>query len=235
MNKFFQIVLLIICIFIAQDSYGDLYIWIDALGVKHVTDKVPPKGAKVVAQIDDKSGLDYEKEFRPYFPVRSLSEDTEENDFYARWFTRHLIKMQEPVLWQHRSAEGEIYRFLLLRSFSNPVCIRINIPANAPSDLTVKVTNGTGGYQPGDLVENQTITLSKRQIEEFYQKLIDCDFWKVTHKKRRRGKDGAQWIVEGIKNGKYHVAHRWTPVNSDPIYQIGSLMLAFSKFNGKQR
>ena len=26
-----------------------------------------------------------------------------------------------------------------------------------------------------------------------------------------RGVDGAQWIIEGVRNGTYHVVDRWSP------------------------
>jgi hypothetical protein len=36
--------------------------------------------------------------------------------------------------------------------------------------------------------------------------------------------DGAQWIVEGVKGGTYHVVDRWTPKNG-PVREIGLMML----------
>jgi hypothetical protein len=31
------------------------------------------------------------------------------------------------------------------------------------------------------------------------------------------GNDGSQWIIEGVRNGKYNVVDRWTP--RDSAYQ----------------
>jgi hypothetical protein len=39
------------------------------------------------------------------------------------------------------------------------------------------------------------------------------------------GFDGARWIIEGVKDGKYHVADRWTNENG-AIHELGE-MLAF--------
>ena len=31
----------------------------------------------------------------------------------------------------------------------------------------------------------------------------------------RLGNDGAQWILEGMKDGRYHVVDRWSPDGGD--------------------
>jgi hypothetical protein len=36
--------------------------------------------------------------------------------------------------------------------------------------------------------------------------------------------DGAQWILEGVKNGKYQVTDRWSP-EVGPIRNLGIMML----------
>ena len=41
--------------------------------------------------------------------------------------------------------------------------------------------------------------------------------------------DGAQWIVEGVKNGQYHVVDRWSPDAPDPVRAIGLLALRLGR------
>ena len=42
--------------------------------------------------------------------------------------------------------------------------------------------------------------------------------------------DGAQWILEGVRNGKYHVVDRWSPEKGDPVRGIGILALKLGRF-----
>jgi len=40
---------------------------------------------------------------------------------------------------------------------------------------------------------------------------------------------GAQWIVEGVKNGKYPIVDRWSPETADPVRTIGLLSLKLGR------
>src|SRR5260370_1210391 len=51
------------------------------------------------------------------------------------------------------------------------------------------------------------------------------EFWTLRGKdsSQARGPDGSEWVIEGIKDGHYHVANRWSPENG----AVRSLGLAF--------
>jgi hypothetical protein len=36
--------------------------------------------------------------------------------------------------------------------------------------------------------------------------------------------DGAQWIIEGVRNGSYHIVDRWSPTNGE-IRALGLFMV----------
>jgi hypothetical protein len=42
--------------------------------------------------------------------------------------------------------------------------------------------------------------------------------------------DGAQWIIEGIRNGKYHIVDRWSPEAGDAVREIGITALKLGRF-----
>jgi len=47
------------------------------------------------------------------------------------------------------------------------------------------------------------------------------DFWSLpSHTDEENGADGAEWIIEGVKEGKYHVVRRWSP-EKGPIRELG--------------
>ncbi|MHB8410586.1 MAG: hypothetical protein ACYDDI_01410 [Candidatus Acidiferrales bacterium] len=67
------------------------------------------------------------------------------------------------------------------------------------------MTSGAGGYALGRLIENQTEKLSPIQVKNLLGLVNIANFWKLPteDKNAPRGKDGAEWILEGIQHGNY--------------------------------
>jgi len=50
--------------------------------------------------------------------------------------------------------------------------------------------------------------------------------WKLpTRQSEGIGLDGAQWIIEAVKGGRYHVIDRWSPRADDPVHGIGTILM----------
>src|SRR5882762_1769597 len=69
------------------------------------------------------------------------------------------------------------YRFLWLRTFEQPVAIRLTIRPDRTGLLIGKVTNGHGGYEPGKLSKNNSIEVSNLQVQQFLSLLQKTSFW----------------------------------------------------------
>jgi hypothetical protein len=154
-----------------------------------------------------------------YFPSGSFDQ------LRTRWYTKQLKALEEPSLaalaLTHR---GESYRFVWLRTFHQPIAIRINVNTDGTSQLTSKMTSGTGGYDPGHLVLNETSTLTKEQTEAFLKIVKDGELWAMPTKEEVIALDGAEWIIELAKDGAYHVVDRWSP-SKGPIRKTGLMMV----------
>jgi hypothetical protein len=161
-----------------------------------------------------------------YFPPGSLDDSPRLAQFHYDWYVKHLEALDEPSLWSlSKTQKEQSYRFLWLRTFHHPVAIRIDVNADGTSRLTTKMTSGAGGYDPGHLVQNETSKLPKEQTDWFLGKIEDNKFWELAPlDKSRMGLDGAQWVIEGVRDGSYHVVDRWSP-HDGPVRVIGLLML----------
>ncbi|MBP7705707.1 MAG: hypothetical protein KA243_00510 [Candidatus Aminicenantes bacterium] len=102
------------------------------------------------------------------------------------------------------------YRFLWLRSFHPSIAVRIDVEPSGRGVLTAKRLSGKGGYHPGRLVEARSKDLSARTARAFLDRLARADFWHSLPLDRS-GLDGAYWILEGVKDGSYHIEERWSP------------------------
>lgn len=151
-----------------------------------------------------------------YFPKGVFSNDLQESDFVARWYSKHLRAMAEPSLLIAARDKAVIdYRFLWLRTFDHPIAIRLAIQPDGTASLTGKVTSGHGGYEPGRVSQSESLEVSKAGVQRFNDFLQLASFWSLRTNEDTGGNDGAQWVLEGVKNGSYHVVDRWTPRGGD--------------------
>ena len=124
-----------------------------------------------------------------------------------------------------QDAKGAVVPVSVVENVSSPRGIRIDVQADGSARLTTKMTNGTGGFKPGNLVQNDTSTLTREQAELFLRKIEEHKFWNLEAvDKSNGGMDGAEWIIEGVKDGSYHIVNRWSP-EEGPIRAIGLFML----------
>ena len=159
-----------------------------------------------------------------YFPNLTFSQDERSNAFTVSWYSQALKALEEPSLWESRAtSEGETYRFLWLRTFHNPIAVRLTVNQDGSGVVTVKVTDGAGGYEPGKLIENQSRQLSKDHVQWFLEAIEEQKYWSLPTSGGGSGLDGAGWILEAVRAHKYKVVDRWSPERG-PIRTLGVMM-----------
>jgi hypothetical protein len=157
-----------------------------------------------------------------YFPATMVDE------FRAQWYGGFLDAFNEPSLWERsQKSPDQSYRFTWLRTFDHPVVIRIDVRPDGICELTGKVGLGSGGYDPGMLIRNDTRPLTKQQSEWFLNE-VALKFWTAPQVQAKPGGvDGSQWIIEGVENGRYQVEDRWSP-DTGPIRELGLAMIGLA-------
>jgi hypothetical protein len=170
-----------------------------------------------------------------FFPKSSL--DRKGDNFRANWYSTQLRALREPSLL-HLAGKplSQSYRFLWLRTFNHPVAVRIDIKPDGTATLAIKVASGAGGYAPGTLIENTTRALSNTEVNRFLALVDRVNFWSAPNPvDDQTGTDGSQWIIEGVRDGKYHVVDRWMP-KSGVAHELGmSLAFDLAKMNLPKR
>ena len=174
-----------------------------------------------------------------YFNFReSPSLETNENEiskFENEWYSKMLYALEEPILKDYRG-EKEIYRFTWLRTFHHPVSIII-IKENEKIAITTKVSDGKGGYEPGNIIYNKTVELSDNDYKILLRKINISDFWKMKTESKIMGNDGSQWIIEGVKNNQYKLVIRWTPIVTEELRnfrEIGEFLISKSNLRKEE-
>jgi hypothetical protein len=167
---------------------------------------------------------------RAYFPPAVFESRPDLNAFIDRWYSGQLRALEEdPLLPKTKDKNNEIYRFTCLRTFHNPFTIRIEVVKGNQGILIRKSTSGKGGYEPGSLKESQSTDLSKAAIKTLHDLIDKIGFWDLpTTRTDIMGLDGSQWIVEAVKDGKYHIVDRWSPDPGTDMRTLGECFLSLA-------
>ena len=144
-----------------------------------------------------------------FFSQAALSETPRFARLLNGWYSRQLEAMNERPLSALEN-EDESYRFLWLRTFHKPVAIHV-WRAGAQHFVVVKRLNGRGGYDPGRFDLYWSHSLSENEWDAFMLHLEYAEYWLMPTEEKSLMFDGAQWIMEGYREGRYHVVDRKSP------------------------
>lgn len=161
-----------------------------------------------------------------YFPERTFGNDLQSDRFVSAWYSRQLKALHEPSLLEISKLPSAVsYQFLWLRTFHHPVAVRVDVQSDGRAILTTKITSGAGGYSAGNLITNETRILSKEETDRIVTKINASAFWKMpAYSREQAGDDGAEWVMEAVDHGRYHLVSEWTPAKG-AIHDLGTFFL----------
>lgn len=146
-------------------------------------------------------------------------------DFEVDLYSRELRGLGEPSLYlRSRSAVGdaeETVRFTLLRSFHEPVSVRIErLPGGSATLIATQRPNGLYG-QAKDL----TRTLTSEETAALTEALATTQVVGQPSNSCRSGTDGSRWIVEAAgPGGRYVYINRHSPEDG-PVRDFGQFLI----------
>ncbi len=130
-------------------------------------------------------------------------------------YSKYLTALQEPVVYSDTS-NYEIYRFTWLRTFKNPIAVRITKKVNE-FRIYWKVSDGAGGFEPGKLIIDKNKKISKGEWDKFQTLLIKMNYWNLDNIPDEPFIDGSHWILEGRTQNQYSVVDKRSP-NQESYY-----------------
>jgi hypothetical protein len=155
-----------------------------------------------------------------YFPRGVFSDPTD--------YSKHLVALDErPLFVAKPDPQVECYRFTWLRSFHRPVVFRVDESKSGTATFTIKVGDGAGGHEPGKLVRTEKKPVDDTLLAKLRNSVQHGRFFELPATDRNLGADGSTWILEVIKDGRYHVVSRWSP-RDGTIHRIGTLLIEFA-------
>lgn len=166
----------------------------------------------------------------PYFPIKTKAEPEGVTSFEAQWYGKSLRQMNEPRLPElTKDLNAEVYRIMILPTWGNSIVVRVQKHGSLYS-LSARRLSGQAGYDPGKLVESRDIELSADDSKAIEVLIQSLNFFQFSADDAVVGADGDEWIIEGVSQGKYHVAKRWCASEYDPKKRGLTIFLAFCRF-----
>ncbi len=163
------------------------------------------------------------------FPVSSMK-GYSEIDSLDQGLSKFLEVLQEPTIIKISEHEDEVYRFLWLRSFDNPISLRMQ-KSLAEFTLIIKQSDGKGGYDPGKLNASWTKKLSVWQWMKFKSLLESECFWTMDYTAHELAIiDGAWWQLEGKRENRYHIVRKASPTKGK-FYEACLYLLELSELS----
>ena len=156
-----------------------------------------------------------------YFPPHTFQGRA--GDFMVQWYSSVLHGLEEKPLWPP-SPNQTIYRFVWIRSFHDPVSITMQVEPEGNGQLRMQILDGV----PRQL-ESKAGSLSKDQVQKARALIEEAHFWAMTTEGTGpQGTDGAEWVLEGVDRGQYHIVTRWDASGT----AFGRALLEFLQLSG---
>jgi hypothetical protein len=143
--------------------------------------------------------------FLSYFPSQTFT--SRAGDLQLRWYSADMYALGEPPLWPPSSEHETVYRLTYLPAFSGPSVITLTVAPDGEGRVAIKTLDGDREVTKID----DTSTVSQDQIARFFNLLDQAHFWQTPTELPSHGLDGAEWIMEGVKDGNYRTVVRWCP------------------------
>ena len=189
-----------------------------------------------LAAISCALGLGYLSTTRiEYFPPSFLSansacggQDKIVDEIEADWYPKHWRAAEEPSLYlASRASKARSLRFTWLRTFENPVIVRIDELPSGKMRLTAKQLSGAGGYEPGEVARKIVRDLTAEEQAKLVATLAQTRVFELPSRVCDGGLDGTQWIVEATGPSGYQYVNRWSPERG-PVYDLGLALLGLT-------
>jgi len=156
--------------------------------------------------------------FVNYFPPGTFTGRSA--SFQIAWYSSDLYQLGEAPLWPPTPNEIT-FRFTHLGAFTGPKAVTLTILPDGSGKVRMAILLGS----PEQKSDEQLFTVAKDQVAEFLKSLNRANFWEMPTESKHRGFDGAEWILEGVQDGKYHIAVRWCP----GLYEVSAEDEAFAE------
>ncbi len=154
-----------------------------------------------------------------------------QDDFEASWFSDELANLEEPSLFARPKGATRSVRFTWLRSFHDPIAVRIDTTAEGRLRMTARrnpMGNDLDPYAKNTRLRRLTRNLTAEESAELEALLDRTAVLAAPSNGCRCCVDGARWIVESSDPRHGYRYHNSQSPKSGPERQVGEFLLSLT-------
>jgi len=137
------------------------------------------------------------------------------------YFEEYYQALNEKILYNY-FLEKDIFRLTVLRTFDEPFSYSLEHNQNKTL-IRFKMTDGNGGFDPGKMVTDTTITLENKKFKEFMDILKHSNFDTLSYDiSQGWGTDGSMWHFEYHTEDGYKLVSCFYPSDGTFMKKIYS-------------
>jgi hypothetical protein len=156
-----------------------------------------------------------------YFPPKTFT--SADAEFQIRWFTLSMYRLGEKPLWPASGEAPTTYRLTYIPSgmiqlpygpvstpaFSGPTAITFSLLPDGSARVAIRTSYFSRDGSSSEVDETRSAT--DNQLQQFFAQLEKANFWTTPTELPRTNVQGADWVMEGVKDGKYRTVARRCP------------------------
>ena len=143
--------------------------------------------------------------FVNYFPPGTFT--SRSANFQVAWYSGDMYQLGEKPLWPPSSNNENTFRFTYLGAFTGPKAVTLTVLPDGSGKVKMTILHES----PNQVKGEQLSTVPEDRVSDFLKYLHRAHFWEMPTESQHRGLDGAEWILEGVQDSRYHIAVRWCP------------------------
>lgn len=153
--------------------------------------------------------------------------------YSSQGISNFLQKIEEPCLYKNDDIKNtqSVFRFTWLRTFHNPVCLRLENNGDTHM-LHWKLLDGAGGYEHGKVSVSKSKRISSKKYEEFIRLFQKTNLNDLPNTVYYPSTDGASWTLEYKTSNSFKAHDTNTP--SDAIIECCSYLLKLTNLKIKE-
>lgn len=135
---------------------------------------------------------------RPDYVPDDIWRNADQAQFFESWFGNQLHAMREPVLSRPGDGRGfrRRLRMLVLPSFHQAYAIRVDEAERGGARVRIVRLSGSGGFAAGDIVEEESFTLSAAETGALNRAVAAADLAALPPRGRPICTDGVTFVFE---------------------------------------
>lgn len=156
-----------------------------------------------------------------YFPAKTFA--AQDADFDVRRYTLAMYKLGEKPLWPVSAGGGTIYRFTYIPygttyipygpistpAFSGPTVITLSVSGDGNARIAIKSSYHSRDFKFTKVDETRSVTSD--ELARILAQLDHSHFWIMPVDLPSASVTGADWVMEGVKDGDYRTVVRRCP------------------------